>query len=221
MPADLLLLNIATHTAGMVSHYQPCLLMWCLTINHATWCGALLLVVPADVVLHYRSCLLVWYLTISYACWCGASLYRPCLLVWCLTTGHAFWCGASLQNVTVGVVPHYRPCLLVRWHCNQHFTIRVRVEEGWLQFCCYYYRGAITSDMAADPVSLSDMPACTFNSIRHACWVHLFRYVCVFVKSFSIRQEIWYVTNPPDMPTGKVPLPRVCKTCQLPSWTPS
>ena len=33
----------------------------------------------------------------------------------------------------------------------------------------------------------------------------------MFVKCFSIRQEIWYVTNPPDMPTGKVQLPRVCK----------
>ena len=27
----------------------------------------------------------------------------------------------------------------------------------------------ITSDMAADPVSLSDMPVCTVNSIRHVC----------------------------------------------------
>ena len=43
----------------------------------------------------------------------------------------------------------------------------------------------------------------------------------MFVKCFSIRQDIWSVTNPPDMPTGKVLLPRVCKTCQLPSWTPS
>ena len=70
IPADLLSLNIAcllalcfsicytcwygvslsAVPAGMVSHYQPCLL------------------------LHYRLCLLVWYLTISHACWCGASL---------------------------------------------------------------------------------------------------------------------------------------------------
>ena len=26
--------------AGMVSHYQPCLLVWCLTISSACWCGA-------------------------------------------------------------------------------------------------------------------------------------------------------------------------------------
>ena len=70
--------------------------------------------------------------------------------------------------------------------------------------------------MAADPVPFSDMPACTVKSIRHAYWVHSFRFTC-----FSIRQDIWYVTNSPDMPTGKAPLPWVCKTCQLPSWAPS
>ena len=25
---------------GLVHHYQPCLLVWCLTIGHAFWCGA-------------------------------------------------------------------------------------------------------------------------------------------------------------------------------------
>ena len=34
MPADILPFNIATHTAGMVSHYHPCLLVWSLTIGH-------------------------------------------------------------------------------------------------------------------------------------------------------------------------------------------
>ena len=48
--------SLSALPAGMVSHYQLCLLVWCLTI------------------IHYRSCLLVWYLTISHACWCGASL---------------------------------------------------------------------------------------------------------------------------------------------------
>ena len=73
--------------------------------------------------------------------------------------------------------------------------------------------------------------------IRHGCWSFVtLRYGCLyyqtcmlgsfiqihmFVKCFSIRQDIWSVTNPPDMPTGKVPLPRVCETCQLPYWTPS
>ena len=78
------------------------------------------------------------------------------------------------------------------------------------------------------------------DNIRHGCWSCVtLRYAClysqlyqtgmlgsfiqihVFVKCFSIKQDIWSVTNPPVMSTGKVPLPHVCKTCQLPSWTPS
>ena len=153
--------------SGVVPYYQPCLLMWCFIIGHVSCCGTSLSAMPVGVVPHYRPCLLMWYLTVC----------------------HAFWCGASLWAMTSGVVPHhrlggrrgphYRPCLQVYWHFNQYFTIQVRVEDGWLQFCCYSYRGAITSDMASDPVSLSDMAACTVNSIRHACWVHLFRYTCL------------------------------------------
>ena len=82
---------------------------------------------------------------------------------------------------------------------------------------CYSYRGAITSDMSADQVPLSDMPACTVQ-LYQKCMLGSFIQIVVFVKCFSIRQEIWYVTNPPDMPTGKVQLPRVCKTDQLPAW---
>ena len=75
--------------------------------------------------------------------------------------------------------------------------------------------------MSADPVPLSYMPACTVQ-LYQTCMLGSFIQVHVFVKCFSIRQEIWYhVKNPPDMPTGKVRLPRVCKTYQLPVWTPS
>ena len=85
---------------------------------------------------------------------------------------------------------------------------------------CYSYRGATTSEMSADPVPLSDIPACTVQ-LYQTCLLGSFIQIHVFVKCFSIRQEIWYVTNPPDMSTGKGRLPRVCKTYQLPSWTPS
>ena len=34
------------------------------------------------------------------------------------------------------------------------------MEEGLLQVLRYSYKGAITSDMSADPVPLSDMPTC-------------------------------------------------------------
>ena len=98
-------------------------------------------------------------------------------------------------------------------------TSGVQREEGWLQVWCYSYSGVIASDMSADPVPLSDMPACTVQ-LYQTCMLGSFIQIHVFVKCFSIRKEIWYVTNPPDMPTGKVRLPRGCKTYQLLAWTP-
>ena len=60
--------------SGVVLHYQPCLLVWCLTIGNAFWC-----------VSRYQLCLLVLYL-----------LIKSYLLVWCFTISHVCWCGASL-----------------------------------------------------------------------------------------------------------------------------
>ena len=97
-------------------------------------------------------------------------------------------------------------------------TSWVHREEGWLHVWCYSYRGAMTSDISADPPS--DIPACTVQ-LYQTCMLGSFIQIHVFVKCFSTRQEIWYVTNPPDMPTGKVRLPRNCITYQLPAWTPS
>ena len=99
-------------------------------------------------------------------------------------------------------------------------TSWVQREEGWLQVWCYSYRGTITSDMSAVLVPLSDMPACTVQ-LYQTCMLGSFIQIHEFVKCFSIRQELWYVTNPSDMPTGKVRFPPVCKTYQLPAWTPS
>ena len=48
-------------------------------------------------------------------------------------------------------------------------------------------------------------------------WIHL----RMFVKCYSIKQGIWSVTNPSDMPTGRMPLPQGCKICWVPSWMPS
>ena len=119
---------------------------------------------------------------------------RPCLWAWYITIGHA--CGPFCTSTSI----------LSSW---------VQTEE-W----CHSYRGAIKSDMFADSVPLSDMTACTVQ-LYQTCMLGSFIQIHVIVKCFSIRQEIWYVTNQPDMPTGKVRLPRVCKTYQLPSWTPS
>ena len=83
------------------------------------------------------------------------------------------------------------------------------MEEEWLQVWCYSYRGAIIADMSADPVPLSDMPACSVQ-LYQPCMLGSFIEIHEFVKCFSIRQEIWYITNSPDMHTGKVRLPWVC-----------
>ena len=165
----------------------------------------------AGVLPRYRPCLLVWCLIINHACWC--VYYRSCLIVCCHITNHTFWWGASLSVMPVGVVLHYRPCLLVNCHCNPYFTSCVYIEEGWLQGWYYLYRGAII-DMSADPVPLSDMPACTVQ-LYQTCMLGTFFQIRVFVKCCFIRQGIWSVTNPSDMPTCRVPLPRDCNTHHL------
>ena len=152
-------------------HYQPCLLVCCLTIGHAFCSGASLLPMPSGVVPHYQ----------------------PCLLVCCLIIGHAIWRGASLSTMPVGVVPHYRPCLLVNCHCNQHFTSRVQTEEGWLQVWCYFCRGAIISNMSDNPVLLSDMPSCTMQllSDMHAGFMNSSTHVCK-VLLYQARYLVCY-----------------------------
>ena len=65
------------------------------------------------------------------------------------------------------------------------------------------------SDMSADPVPLLDMPAFTMQFYQ-TCMLGTCIQIRVFVKCCSIRQGIWSVTNPSDMPTGRVPLQQVC-----------
>ena len=78
----------------------------------------------------------------------------------------------------------------------------------------------MASDMSTDLVPLSDAPACTVQ-LYQTCMLGSFIQINVFVKCFSIRQEILYVTKQPGMPTGKMRLPWVCQTYQLSAWTPS
>ena len=89
------------------------------------------------------------------------------------------------------------------------FCTSTKLSTSLVQRDGYSYRGAITSDISADPVPLSDMLACTVQ-LYQTCMLGSFNQIHVFVKCLFIRQEIWYVTNQPDMPTGKVRLPGVC-----------
>ena len=163
--------------SGVVPHYQPCLLVCCLTIGHAYWYGASLSAMPSIVVPHYRPCLMVWCLIISHFCWCGDH-YRRYLLVWNLIIRNACWCGSSLQTMPVGVVPHYRPCLLVNRHCNRHFTSRRRRMVSCKSSAAFtevpLHRTCLLIRCHSQICLLVQC-----NSIRHACWVHLFRYACL------------------------------------------
>ena len=150
--------SLSAIPAGMVSHYQLCLLAWCFIIGHAFWFGTSLSAMPVGVVPHYR----------------------PCLLWWCLTVGHIFLCGASLKAMPVGVVRHYRPCLLVRFALQPTF---------WLVECRGkrdgYKSGATLTEVPLRQTCLlirCHSQICLLvlcNSIRHACCVHLSRYMCL------------------------------------------
>ena len=157
--------------AGMLSHYQLCLLVWCFIIGHAFSFGTSLSAMPVGVVPHYRSC----------------------LLVWCLTVGHVFWCGASLLAMPVCVVPHKRPCLLILFAFQLTFWLIEcrRKRDG-------YKSGASLIEVSfnqtcllilADPVPLSDLPACTVQ-LYQTCMPDSFIQKHVFVKCSYIRQEI-------------------------------
>ena len=143
---------------GVVPYYRQCLLVWCLTIGHAFWCGASLSAMPAGVFAHYRPYLLVRCLIISHVFWCGAHL------------GHAFSCSAYLSALPVGVVPHYRPCLLAWYFTIGHACWSIAIAADILLVECrwkkdgvrgYLYSGVILSDMFADTMPLLNMPACT------------------------------------------------------------
>ena len=122
--------SFASHScmsAVVVLLYLTYLLVWCLIVSRACWCGA-----------HYRPRLLVQCLTMSRACWCGASLsamsvsvvlqYRPCLLPWYLNRGHACWSDATVQPIfdwwgadgrrmVTSLVLHVQRCHYIRHVC--------------------------------------------------------------------------------------------------------
>ena len=151
--------------------------------------------------------------------------YQPFLLVCCITRGHAFLCGAPLSAMHVSVVPHYRPCLLA-WYLTICYACRsIGTATDILLVKRRWKKDGYESDATCTEVSLyqaCQLIRCHFqicllvqcNSVIHAS---SFIQIRMFVKCCSIRHGIWSVTNPSDMPTGRVPLPWFCKTCLLPS----
>ena len=108
-------LLLAMHS-GVVPHYRPCLIVWCLIISNACWCGSSL----------YISCRLAWYLTIGHASWSIATA-ADILLVKCRRKKDGVWCylysGAiksdmsadtvPLSDMHVCIVQLYQTCMMV------------------------------------------------------------------------------------------------------------
>ena len=106
----------------------------------------------------------------------GVPHYQLCVLVCCLTIGHALFCNVSLSTVPIGVLPH----------CNRYFTSQLQIE-GLLPVWHYLYRGAITSDMSADLVPLSDSTACTVYLCQTSI-LGSFIQIRMFVKASDLLQ---------------------------------
>ena len=99
--------------------------------------------------------------------------------------------------MSVDVVPKYRPAGPLP-QCNPYLTCRVQIGERWFQVWCYLYRGAITSDMSADPVPLSHMPACT---------VQLYQTSIVFIHSF---RYLYFSASPSEKASGLLQIHQAC-----------
>ena len=89
--------------SGLVPHYQPCLLVCCLTIDHAFWCGASSSTMAVSVIPHSRPCLLAWYLTIGHSNQHFTSqvqMEEGRLQVWCY-----LYRGTITSDMSVDLVP--------------------------------------------------------------------------------------------------------------------
>ena len=143
-------------SSGVVPHYQPCLLVCCLTIGHAFWCGASSSTMPVGVVPHYR----------------------PCLLVWCLTIGHAFWSIAtSIDILLVKCRGRRAVTSLVLPVERCHYIWHVWWSGATLRYACLYnatisdtHAGFLNSSTHVCKVLLyqTRLHLVCYKSIRHA-----------------------------------------------------
>ena len=131
--------------SGVVPHHQPCLLVCCLTIGHALWCGASSSTMPVGVVPHFRPCLLAWYLTICHAFWSMATainilLEEGWLQVWYFLYRGAIISDMSDDPVPLSDMPSWRMQLLSDMHAgfmnsSMHVCKVLRYQAKYL--VCY------------------------------------------------------------------------------------
>ena len=142
----------------MVPHYQPCLLVCCLTIGHAFWCGASSSTMPVGVVPHYKPCLLAWYLTIGHAFWSIVTAINNLLVEW------RWKKGGYKPGATCTEVPLYQTCLMIR--CHSQICLLVQLTTGNA-----FWRGVSLSAVSAGvllPYRSRLMAWCLI--INHANW---------------------------------------------------
>ena len=92
--------SLSAIPAGMVSHYQPSLLVWCFIIGRAFWFGTSLSAMHVGKVSHYRQCLLVRF-----------ALQPTFWLVECRGKRDGYKFGATLTEM-----PLHQTCLLIGYH---------------------------------------------------------------------------------------------------------
>ena len=115
--------------SGVLAHYQPCLLVCCLTIGHAFWCGASASTIPVVVVSHYRPCMLAWHLTLGHGFRSIATAINI-LLVKCRWKKGGYKSGATCTEVLL-----YQTCLMIRYHSQ----ICLLVECNYIRHACWVH----------------------------------------------------------------------------------
>ena len=116
--------------SGVVPHYQPCLLVYCLTIGHAFCCGTSSSTMPVGVVPHYRPCLLAWYLTIGHAFW-SIAIAINILRVECRWKKGGYKSGATCTEVVL-----YQIYLMIRCHSQ----ICLLVQCNYIRHACWVHK---------------------------------------------------------------------------------
>ena len=122
--------------------------------------------------------------------------------------------------MSVGVVPHYSPCLLPIATAINILLVEYRWKKGG------YKSGATCTEVTLYQTCLiirghSQICLLVQCNYYQTCMLGSRIHLPLLVKCCSIIQGIWTVTNPSDKHTGRMPLPLECKTCRVPSWTPS
>ena len=141
--------------SGVVPHYQPCLLVCCLTIGHAFWRDASSSTMPVGVVPHYRPCLLAYYLTIGHAFW-SIAIAINILRVECRWKKGGYKSGATCTEVVL-----YQTCLMIRCHSQ----ICLLVQCNYIRHKCWVHE---SSTHVCKVLLYQARYLVCYKSIRHA-----------------------------------------------------